>query len=64
MECTCNGKPDMNGFKQECTCVLAMGTVPMQPFGEIYEPKEALKQGTMFRNLNLPFFKGGEILGR
>nr|WP_249304796.1 spore coat associated protein CotJA [Qiania dongpingensis] len=54
----------MEGFKQECTCVLAMGTVPMQPFGEIYEPKEALKQGTMFRNLDLPFFKGGEILGR
>lgn len=64
MECTCAGKHHGEGFRQECTCVLAMGTVPIQPFGEISEPEEALRQGTIFKDLVLPFFKGGETLGR
>ena len=34
---------------------LAMAYVPMQRFRQLYEPKEALENGTLFRELNLPF---------
>lgn len=40
---------------------LAIATVPMQPWETPYEPAKALKQGTIFPCLDLPFFKtGGE----
>lgn len=40
---------------------LAIATVPMQPWETPYEPSKALKQGTIFPCLDLPFFiVGGE----
>ncbi len=39
---------------------LAMVYAPVQCFGELYEPDKGLSQGTIFRQLNLPFTgKGG-----
>ena len=34
---------------------IAMAYVPWQQWGKIYEPKEALKRGTIFKELDLPF---------
>lgn len=34
---------------------LAMGYVPMQSWGELYDPETAICQGTAFPNLNLIF---------
>lgn len=42
------------------THILAIATVPIQHFGEVYDPKTALQIGTIFEELNLPFFAGGE----
>lgn len=41
--------------------VLAMAYVPMQTFQALYEPCEALENGTIFSELNKPFlgWKGG-----
>ncbi len=41
--------------------VLAMAYVPMQSFQSLYEPCEALENGTIFSELNKPFmgWKGG-----
>ena len=50
--------------RQECTCVLAMAAIPMQICGQLYEPEEALARGTVFKELDLPFFMGGGIDGR
>ncbi|KLU71021.1 MAG: hypothetical protein RHS_3130 [Robinsoniella sp. RHS] len=41
-----------------------MATVPRQTFGAVYEPQEALKRGTIFRDLDLPFYVGGGNDGR
>ena len=38
--------------------VLAIATVPVQRWRLTYSPEKALKAGTMFAELNLPF-KGG-----
>lgn len=39
---------------------LAMVYAPVQCFGELYEPDKGLSQGTIFRQLDLPFtWKGG-----
>lgn len=35
---------------------LAMAYVPYQEFGELYEPDMALSEGSLFRELNLPFY--------
>ncbi|HIZ16741.1 MAG TPA: spore coat associated protein CotJA [Firmicutes bacterium] len=35
---------------------LAMAYVPMQPKGETYEPEVGLKSGTIFPDLNKPFY--------
>lgn len=35
---------------------LAMASVPVQQWGPLYDKEEALRQGTIFRELNLPFF--------
>lgn len=51
------------GFKQECPCVLGIATVPIQQWGQIYDPTMALKRGTIFADLDLPFFGGGDLLG-
>ena len=42
---------------------LAMVQVPMQEWNDIYEPEQALMAGTMFAELDKPFFKGGEMNG-
>lgn len=34
---------------------LAMGYVPWQEWGKIYDPEEGLANGTIFPGLNLPF---------
>lgn len=39
-----------------CLCTLAIASVPMQPWEELYSPEEALREGTAFPSLNLPFF--------
>lgn len=41
--------------------VLAMAYVPMQTFQALYEPCEALENGTIFSELNKPFlgWRGG-----
>lgn len=35
---------------------LAIASVPVQQWGELYEDKEALRIGTIFQDLNKPFF--------
>jgi hypothetical protein len=37
---------------------LAIATVPMQKWRMTYAPEKALKAGTMFAELNLPFVGG------
>lgn len=39
---------------------LAIVTIPLQPWVQPYDHSKALKQGTIFPNLDLPFFAGGE----
>ncbi|MDF2886502.1 MAG: hypothetical protein K0R23_887 [Lacrimispora sp.] len=47
--------------KPSQTVALAIATVPMQPWEQPYDPKTALKNGTIFPSLNLPFYvTGGE----
>ena len=38
---------------------LAIATSPLQPWETPYEPAKALKQGTIFPCLDLPFFVTG-----
>jgi hypothetical protein len=41
---------------------LAIATVPMQPWEQPYDPAAALKNGTIFPCLNLPFYvTGGDL---
>ena len=40
---------------------LAMASVPAQSWGELYDPKQALKTGTIFKDLNLPFFAAEDL---
>lgn len=35
---------------------LAITSVPVQNWGELYDQDEALKTGTVFKDLDLPFF--------
>lgn len=42
---------------------LAMGYVPAQAFGELYEPSLALSRGTIFPGLDQPFL-GEEVTPR
>lgn len=35
---------------------LGIASVPRQIWGDLYTPEEALKVGTIFKELNLPFF--------
>lgn len=36
--------------------VLAIAAVPVQRWETLYDPAAALRQGTIFPSLNLPFF--------
>ena len=40
---------------------LAMASVPVQKWGPLYEEREALQAGTIFRELDLPFYAAEEI---
>ncbi len=40
---------------------LAMASVPVQKWGPVYEEGEALQAGTIFRELDLPFYAAEEI---
>ncbi|MCB7305944.1 spore coat protein CotJB [Bariatricus massiliensis] len=42
---------------------LAIASVPFQQWGEIYDDKEALHAGTIFKDLNKPFFAASGMLG-
>ncbi len=46
---------DPNGAQQACCCTLAIATVPMQRFEQLYSVPEALRRGTLFAALDLPF---------
>lgn len=35
---------------------LAIAYVRWQEFGKVYEPEEALKQGTLFPAIDMPFY--------
>jgi spore coat associated protein JA (CotJA) len=41
------------------TVSLAIATVPMQPWEQPYDPQTALKHGTIFPSLDLPFYVTG-----
>jgi len=59
---TTNAKSDC-GCKSNgvlCNCALAIATVPCQQWKEVYDRKKALKQGTIFPELDLEFFLGDE----
>ena len=50
---------------------LAIAAVPVQEWGDVYDREEALKRGTVFPELDLPFFaadgedsRGGCVCGR
>ena len=42
---------------------LAVASVPVQSWGELYDQETALKTGTVFKDLDLPFFAAGQIPG-
>ncbi len=42
---------------------LVMAYIPFQQWTEVYDPKEALREGTFFPDLNFPF-KGKEAVKR
>lgn len=49
-----------------CLCKnapLAMVYAPRQRFRELYAPEEALMAGTLFKELDYPFYPGGERRG-
>jgi len=41
---------------------LAIASVPMQQWGELYSKDEALNIGTIFQDLNMPFFAAESVL--
>ena len=49
---------------QPCAQVLGMASVPMQQWTTIYDLCTGLKQGTIFPDLDKPFFLGGVQVGR
>lgn len=53
MNNNCNEKCSDRGMP------LAISSVPMQVWRMVYSPEKALKSGTMFAELNLPFMGGG-----
>ena len=49
---------------QNCSpLALAIAAVPMQQFRQLYDPATALRRGTLFRELDLPFYgrRGGGV---
>lgn len=63
-------QPDCNGYKclDRGNVPLAMAYVAIQKYENLYTPEEALRNGTLFIDLNKPFLgkifhniKGGEM---
>ena len=52
--------PPMNDMTCPCT-LLAVPCVPCQSWGKTYEPMTALKRGTVFPVLDLPFMGKGAL---
>lgn len=54
--------PAIDNQVKECTCqqILAIASVPKQPWVQPRELCLALKRGTIFENLDFPFYIGGE----
>lgn len=43
--------------QQPTTCTqLGIASVPIQPWAETYRPEDAFTSGTIFPDLNLPFY--------
>jgi len=42
---------------------LAIANIPIQKWGELYSEEEALNIGTIFHDLNMPFFAAEGVLG-
>lgn len=42
---------------------LAIPTIPVQTWNSVYEVKDALREGTIFPDLNLPFFAAEDANG-
>lgn len=42
---------------------LAIANVPIQQWGELYTQEEALNVGTIFNDLNMPFFAAESVMG-
>lgn len=47
-----------------CNCVLGIATVPCQQWNGTYDTEKALRRGTVFPELDLPFFLGGDTDGK
>lgn len=47
--------------KQEKKRALAIAAVPVQPWGELYGRETAFRQGTVFKDLDLPFFASDSL---
>lgn len=45
-------------MRYQCNPSLAMITIPMQQWRNIYSPEVALARGTLFEELDLPFVGG------
>ena len=41
---------------------LAIVNIPIQKWGELYSEEEALNIGTIFHDLNMPFFAADSVL--
>lgn len=55
---SCNCHPDPSA---QAGLTLAITTVPVQPWETPYDPQKALKQGTIFPSLDLPFYVTGGV---
>lgn len=42
---------------------LAIANIPIQKWGELYSEEEALNIGTIFHDLNMPFFAAEGVMG-
>lgn len=49
--CGCNDSEPLSTSR-----TLAIASVPMQKWEDLYSPEDALREGTAFPSLNLPFF--------
>jgi len=50
---TCNCHPQPSA---QAGLTLAIATIPLQPWETPYDPATALREGTIFPGLNMPFF--------